>query len=624
MMGKLSLRHISFTGPNVEAAGLTFVDGLNILYGASNTGKSFVVEALNFMLGASKPLRGINESKGYDAIWLGIVMPDGQEKTLYRAAAGGAFKLYTGLLQSIPEGDQGIPLNESHDAKSDDNLSKHLLNTLNLSGLYVVKNASGEKDSLSFRYLAPYVFTPEVVIIAEQSPILASAQYTKDTVEKNVFRLLLTGHDDKAIEAIPKQATQKVAREAKLELIDDWIADIDDDLGEAPPIQIELVEQASKLSKSLSNIYADLQKTQSSIDDFTIRRRNLADDRDLQAAHLAELELMLTRFERLDKVYASDIERLQAIEEGGGVMMALAGQPCTVCGAPPNAQLHTHGADEIDRSHKAAIAEINKIQQDRRDLEQTRLSLSSEAVGLGDEEEALEAALAEIKRELEMLRPKEAGTRKLYEKFQIENDEIDGLLGLYERREQLVDTRQKLDVPSRKRPKNDKLQMGITGQTGYAFATTVQKVLKEWKFPGDPTVTFDQEHQDIRLDGKDRIANGKGVRALLHAAFKIAVLIYCDEHKLPHPGFLVIDTPLLTYREPMKNPKHGKLTPDEEALKDSGIATRFYNHLAGLKDICQIIIIENSDPPVEALDLAWIQTFTGDPDIGRFGLFPLQ
>ena len=43
-MRGIRLRHLVFTGPKVEPAALEFQDGLNILYGASNTGKSFATE----------------------------------------------------------------------------------------------------------------------------------------------------------------------------------------------------------------------------------------------------------------------------------------------------------------------------------------------------------------------------------------------------------------------------------------------------------------------------------------------------------------------------------------------------------------------------------------------------
>jgi hypothetical protein len=109
------------------------------------------------------------------------------------------------------------------------------------------------------------------------------------------------------------------------------------------------------------------------------------------------------------------------------------------------------------------------------------------------------------------------------------------------------------------------------------------------------------------------------VRAILHAAFNVAIIVYCIDNELPHPGFVVLDTPLLTYREPMSS-RHGELAADEIMLKTTSVAENFYKHLASLEDKVQFIVIENTDPPPAVRNLARIQTFTGVDGNGRFGL----
>jgi hypothetical protein len=166
------------------------------------------------------------------------------------------------------------------------------------------------------------------------------------------------------------------------------------------------------------------------------------------------------------------------------------------------------------------------------------------------------------------------------------------------------------------------LAVGIDSTTAFRFSKTVQAVLTAWNFPDAAQVQFDHERQDILVGGKERSANGKGVRALLHAAFKVAVLIFCHERGLPHPGILVLDTPLLTYREPLVQPKYGELEPDDLAIRESGLAERFYAHLSSLNGIGQFVMIENSDPPAAIRTSANIETFTGRTNVGRFGFFP--
>jgi hypothetical protein len=88
---------------------------------------------------------------------------------------------------------------------------------------------------------------------------------------------------------------------------------------------------------------------------------------------------------------------------------------------------------------------------------------------------------------------------------------------------------------------------------------------------------------------------------------------------------VVLDTPLLTYREPLKNPKHGELAEDEKALHGTTLDERFYEHPASLKDIGQVLVLENADPPPAALQVAKVHVFTGRRDgTDRIGFFPVQ
>lgn len=99
-------------------------------------------------------------------------------------------------------------------------------------------------------------------------------------------------------------------------------------------------------------------------------------------------------------------------------------------------------------------------------------------------------------------------------------------------------------------------------------------------------------------------------------------MLVCQERGLPHPGILVLDTPLLTYREPLKVPRHGDLTTDERALAATTLHEYFYRHLASLADRAQFIILENSDPPAAVSQGVAIHLFTGVEGDGRIGLFP--
>lgn len=617
-MTGIHLRHLIFTGPTIQPSGLEFQDGLNIVFGASNTGKSFASLALLFMIGAIKALPETDEVVGYDAVWLGIELSDGSKVTLYRPTRGGHFKLYEGLVSAESQ-IRGKTLRGQHDSRRTDTVSHFLLEAIGLAGKQVVRDGNGKKDILSIRLLSPYAVVSEEDIIAKRSPVMSSGSLTERTFEQNLFKLILTGIDDASVVTVPKPTERKVAKAAKLELIDEWIEQLTNELGPEAPTESEIEEKLERLNKSAAGLLDQLQGAQNELDDLVGKRRAALDKRLELNVRADELGITLDRFSKLQSVYESDLQRLQSIEEGGFVLVSMAGMACPVCGAPAEAQQHNHATAEIEMAHKAAAAEANKIRREQRELSQTMTSLAAEAQGLQRQVTQLKKDIEDFDGNIENARPKEVSARKSYEAYSEAQDEAQKILTLHERLSKLNARREKIASQPTKR-EGDGLTVGPDSTTAFKFGDTVKNVLKAWKFPDAEKVQFDPVANDITIGGKARAANGKGVRAILHAAFNVAVVVYCIENDLPHPGFLVLDTPLLTYREPMKFPKYGELSEDEIALNSTSLAEHFYRHLASLSNQVQFVVIENSDPPEQVQSLARIETFTGLDGNGRFGL----
>lgn len=167
----LTLRRITFTGQQAEPAGLSFAHKLNIVYGASNTGKSFALKSIDFMLGSSTPLPGITERRPYDRAWLSLELPKYGTATFMRALAGGAFKLLQGDLQS--EAPDARQLAARHDASNTNNVSQFLLEEIGLGDREIVTDMHGKKRPLSFRDLSRYCIVDETAIQSETSPALS-------------------------------------------------------------------------------------------------------------------------------------------------------------------------------------------------------------------------------------------------------------------------------------------------------------------------------------------------------------------------------------------------------------------------------------------------------------------
>ncbi len=608
------LRHLAFTGPQEAARALEFADGLNLLYGASNTGKSFTTKAIDYMLGASRVLPDISERRPYDRVWLGITTADGDE-TLTRALAGGNFRLERGLVVESAAGSNRV-LGARHDPGDDGNISQFLLGHTGLQGKRIAVDANGKKRSLSFRDVARFCIVDETTIQSEDSPV-QSGQAVSQTAERSTFKLLLTGIDDSAIVEVVDRKTFKSSTTAQLEMLDDMIAAVDVEIANQFPDEEQLRDQATRLEATFTAAQAELDAAQGSIRELLDRKRKLGHELTLAAGRLDDLDLSLARFDQLDAVYASDIQRLEALDEAGFLLTLGGDRDCPLCGAAPGSQAHHEELGNVERVRGAAAAEAAKISRQREDLRNTVQQITADRQRIMDRIPGLRQALSETERELERLAPAATDARRAVTEVMEVRDQVKRGLALVEQRASLRSRRE--EIGARKPAgKADKPKIGVDGTTAHDFAQEVSRVLTAWRFPGERHVAFDEGSYDLRIDGKLRSHNGKGVRAITHAAFKVALLLYCRNRGLPHPGFLVLDTPLLTYRDPIDD---DVLTEDERELASSSLKEYFFEHLASVADAGQFIVVENVDPPPNLSKSANVEIFSGSRAAGRQGLF---
>lgn len=290
-----------------------------------------------------------------------------------------------------------------------------------------------------------------------------------------------------------------------------------------------------------------------------------------------------------------------------------------MCGATPEHQRHTHGLAEIEGTREAAQVEIRKIRSQHDELEATLGDLEAEGLLVAGQMDRAEGELKSVENRLEVLAPSANEARTRVSEISSVRDQVRRGLALIAQRADLQKRRE--DITSMKAPSRaERPKLEVPGTAVFEFAQTVSSVLSEWQFPGSRHVSFDDTTFDLRIDGKLRRDNGKGVRAITHAAFKVGLLLFCQERQLPHPGFLVLDTPLLTYRDPLSS-RHGALSEDDEPIRNTSLKDFFFEHLAAHSTQSQFVVIENVDLPEGIESLAKVQTFTSDPVSGRVGLF---
>ncbi|MDN4175845.1 AAA family ATPase [Nocardioides sp. SOB77] len=266
-MSRLTLTHLTFIGGAVEPASVEFSPRVTVVRGPSDTGKSFIVDAIDFMFGANA-LKEIPERSGYSTALLGLQLPHGQHVTLTRAVNGGNVGLY---LADVRRGPLGVPdgtLAAKHNPKNEGNLSRYLLSHIGLDGKRVRRNARNETDSLSFRNLAHLSIVDETQMQAEIPPAL-TGNYVSRTKEISVLKLLLEDEDDSALVAVDSKQERNRLSGAKIEVIDRLLAELEAQLSETPELA-ELRDQLARLNSTIEG-------HSSAIGELTAQRNRVAE-----------------------------------------------------------------------------------------------------------------------------------------------------------------------------------------------------------------------------------------------------------------------------------------------------------------------------------------------------------
>ena len=617
----LQLRFIRFLGPDKEPTDYTFSSGLNILWGASDTGKTFLALAIDFMLGAGS-LKDIPERAGYDRVLLGITTADGADYTLQRSIDGGSFRRFDGLLPDPPKDKKaGTTLSAAHASKNYTNLSHWLLQQIGLDQKDILWSATkGEKRALGFRALAHLFLIPYPKITQAFSP-LYDGQYQDQTREYGVFKLLLTGLDDSAlteetaaeIEAIPVNKPP-----VRPEVLEQMIYGYEEELAGLTSNPEGLDADETAIEEELEKLQAFLELMEGKISETSQQRKEVYDRHSQLGVRRNEINELQERFRLLDAQYTNDIKRLVAIEESGQFFVLQEPMACPLCGAAPEGQNHDAACDgNVAAVTQAAAAEIAKIRTLQAELHSTVDALTKERSEVIGERKSLEGRWNQYQKQMETaLSPDFADVRKKRDALIERRSTVQQAIALHKRIKVL---KRRLDEPAPpppekqviERPAASSVNQYISKTILRDFSNTVGQILGEWHFPGATDVYFDETVRDVVIGGRSRGSRGAGLCAITFSAFTLALFEYCRSRKMPHPGLVILDSPLIAYKEPKA---------DDEGIIGTDLKLRFYEHLQTFAGNEQIFIIDNTDPPEHFLEKA--TQFTGNPAIPRCGLFP--
>lgn len=595
---------LRLTGESIDDASIKFKSGLNIITGPTNTGKSYIFQCINYMLGSTERPKNITQAKKYKQIFLEIQDYQNKYYTLKSDLAGGNFQLYSCKIDEITTTTQSRFLDRKHSSLNEDNISAFLLSLNNIQEKQIRLNAQGKKRNLSYRDVKRFLMVNEERIITQQSPIVT--HFTSRTEELNTLKFLITGKDDSQVEML--LTTNEIThRKGKIELLSELIRDSEstfDDKITLDEINISL-KSLVETSDGTSEKFAILKKEYLEIENA--HSEKLMYSQELQGSFSVLYEL-LKRSNILEEQYKIDTERLKSTIEAS---ILLENNPIQITKCPlcENEVTHKCNEQEIHEIIKSCEAEIIKIEKLQKELSQSTKLIKEEIEGI---------QLKIIKAELEIEKLKfnlDNGIGKqiqdLIEILKEISDRRSYLLGLKDNIEKVQNYKnQKLLIEQSIPKKKDRIDfVKFTTSTATNLCKNIKSVLNQINYQCK-SVEYSEHTEDFVFDGEERGLSGKGYRAITFAAFILGL----QEHiksKDYGMGVPILDSPFVTY----KKPKAGN-----EAISVD-LAMDFYRY-ASKSVSTQFIIIENEEPPLDIeRDINHI-IFTGVKGTGRYGFIP--
>lgn len=608
---RLRLNRLRAVGTDVEPAEVDFGDGLTVISGASNTGKSYIRLCLYYLLGGQEPPKTVRGNGPYHTLLLEISTgtdPSSKSFTIQRQLKiGGPAAVHECPIDSWTPELKGTAVPVKHNAKNDQNLSRILLRLCG-SDNTMIRAKSTSVRMMTFAELKRFLLIDETMIIGDYSPIFPGCERGDMPVDKAVFGYLISGQDATGAVVLPNVTIEKAKWKAQTELIDNWISEISSDIS---AMVLPTAAQITLNETRHGELLAALDQRSVSIDFLNSDRRSEWEAlRKFQARHDI-VQQLLYRFELLREHYASDVERLTFVAEGEFLLSQLGEVKCPLC----QSRMAAPTIDAVPTALKertiqrSCAAERIKIEKNIADLDVTVSELGKEQQGLAGEIAACQSRMQEIERTINQeLHPAVAALRQELDELALVRQGLAVADSLRSRLQSLQDMKKALGLePKRSRSKGSTVGVGVQQKSLRVFSDEVERLLRAWHFRNAGTAEF-SEKMDLVVNGESRLSQGKGYRAVMYAAFTIALMNTSNDR---HPQFVVIDSPLTSYKE------------NDNYKVDDDLIRGFYESLIATSKNQQIIIIENQDPPDDLVLKMHHHHFSGEGGMGRTGFYPI-
>lgn len=593
------ISEITASGRGVRTSTIQFRQGVNIVYGPSNTGKSMIVKIIDYLFGGDGCPANPNKT-GYSDFQMRLRDDCGHEVSVARSVEcddDGNEKAASKIIVSsnsdvMPSGNYSV---KSSGKKSERIDFKSLL--LRLVGIEdevrIVSSQAGKSATLSWRVFFHQFYLKEDYIFTERT-IIDNPGYSSITLNLNTLAYLayeggleeLQVEDKKIVLAKSEAVRSYIAqRRAPLSMRINEIRLQLDSLPTEPIDEMALAQELADVSERLSSAKQEAESVFTGI---------------LQAqSRISQLGSLEERYRQLKSQYESDMNRLDFIIDGGNRLGGNA-ERCPFCdGEIP--------AEECVSYEEACKAEKIKVAAQLRDLgsvlSETHRDFEAELDRLAELERRRDGLTTQIE---DVLKPDYDNLSEMLEAYKAASSlqaEIEILESLDEEYGQDIYLEMQREVDAPKFDAKKLFRDDVFDDLSNLISSAVERCgYPDFRFAGLNRATF-----DVTVNGKDKKFEGKGYRGFLNSIFAFVLMKYLDEYGKHAPRMLILDSPILSLKE-----------SKQEGVAE-GMKSSMLSYMLDQCGNCQVIIVENEIPDDVDFSAANLIEFTKNGSIGRYG-----
>lgn len=563
-MQSFRIKQLRVSGAGKIDGFIEFADGLNVIQGRSNTGKTWILKCIYYLFSSDKnpfsPLTGYSDIEGvfvterYGDITIKRKLNDTQAEVICNNQ-----EVEDGIYDTNYKGKGPLYLNDLW---------------LRIIGLdetiRVPKNSRYARERISWTNIANVFFADEDEIDKSTSLVIKDSTYETALIASLYF--LLTGDYKKGVEEILKPEVANEKKKAVVSYIEEQVAALSDkkvsyirQLEELAGVDVD--KQMQELTEGISALQQEMSE---------LMEENAAVIRQISEYQQedANCRVLIDRYKSLASQYKADLQRLDFIAKGEKAVKGLpANDVCPFCGGP---------VESHDESYDAAIqAETKRIVSELAVIAATENSVREEQAGISKNISEVSSRRAEISEAIAERTLKINDYRTSLQRYR-DYTKLQSGIDFVNEQLQTLGQKKVSELQKKKNPPLYHAKKEFEELVGTEFNELLNKILKECNYRAG-YASWDFKTFDILMDGVSKEEDqGKGYRSFFNSVIALMLYEYFNSDEVfIKPGILMIDTPLLGFDE------------NEDGIQGETLKNGLYQYFINHKGAGQVIIVDN-------------------------------